>query len=137
MAPPPFKTPPSPTGTWGQWCADRVARGLIGAALALPLRLRLRLVGGLVARGLAPLVGYQSRAMANLAYVWPHLSRAESRRIARAVAYQAGCTIIENYDMAGLKDRMASVPLTGDGVAALERARAEGTPVVLITGHYG
>ena len=82
MAPPPFKTPPSPTGTWGQWCADRVARGLIGAALALPLRLRLRLVGGLVARGLAPLVGYQSRAMANLAYVWPHLSRAESRRIA-------------------------------------------------------
>jgi KDO2-lipid IV(A) lauroyltransferase len=124
-------------GTFGQWISDRVVRAMITCALALPLRVRLTLFGAAVSRIIAPFVGYQKRAEDNLLYVWPHLSSAERRRIARAVANQAGRTIIENYDMHGLKQRMAQVPLQGAGVDALKSAQRDRTPVVLVTGHYG
>lgn len=124
-------------GTYGQWLSDRFLRAMIRCALALPLRMRLALFGATVSRIIAPIVGYQKRAEDNLLYVWPHLSSAERRRIARAVAHQAGRTIIENYDMDGLKQRMAHVPLQGQGVEALKSAQRDGTPVVLVTGHYG
>ncbi|MGR3495056.1 lysophospholipid acyltransferase family protein [Citreimonas sp.] len=111
-------------------------RGLIGAALALPLRPRLALMGRAM-RTLAPLLGWQERAMANLAHVWPDLPEAEKRRIARAVADNAGRTMIENYDPAGLVARMRTAPVRGDGLPAVEEARAAGRPVLFVTGHYG
>ena len=126
-----------PQGTRADWITDRVLRGLIWAALRLPLRTRLWLVAGLVKRVIAPLAGYRKRAMANLAHVFPDMPPAEQRRIADAVADNAGRTLIENYDVHGLRDRMADVPLSGPGVAEIEKARAEGRPVLFVTGHFG
>ncbi|EPX76267.1 lysophospholipid acyltransferase family protein [Salipiger mucosus] len=124
-------------GGWRDWMTDRVLRGLIASALALPPRPRLALMGGLVRRVLAPLAGYRSRAMENLAHVWPDLPEAERCRIADATAENAGRTMIENYDVPGLLARMKDAPLLGEGVAAIEAARAEGRPVLFVTGHFG
>ncbi len=139
----PHDTPPQPpevpqvTGTRADRLADLAIRGLIRGALALPLGLRLRLMGGFVARGLAPLVGWQKRALSNLAHVWPDRPEAERRAIARAASNNAGRTFIENYDVPGLIARMGAAQIRGDGLAAIEQARAEGRPILFLTGHYG
>ena len=84
-----------------------------------------------------PLAGYRQRAMENLAHVWPDMPEAERRRIAEAACDNAGRTMIENYDVAGLLDRMKDAKVSGAGLPEIERARAEGRPVLFVTGHYG
>ncbi|WP_373285635.1 lysophospholipid acyltransferase family protein [Salipiger pallidus] len=117
--------------------SDKVLRGMISAALALPLKQRLRLMGWAVRQIVAPLAGYRKRSMDNLAHVWPDMPEADRRRIADAVSDNAGRTMIENYDVPGLLARMASASVTGDGLPAMEQARAEGRPILFVTGHYG
>ncbi|WP_095589058.1 lysophospholipid acyltransferase family protein [Actibacterium ureilyticum] len=121
----------------GNWLSDRVIRGLIRLALALPYGARVRFVGAATRNVIAPLAGYQARAMDNLARVYPDMPAPERRRIARAVADNAGRTLIENYSTAEFTARMADVTPTGPGMAALEQAHADGRPVVLVTGHFG
>jgi len=94
-------------------------------------------MGTLMSRAIAPLAGWRTRARANVAYIWPDKAEADRWAIADAAAYNAGRTMIENYDVKGLLRRMSGAPLTGPGVAALEEAKASGRPVLLITGHYG
>jgi KDO2-lipid IV(A) lauroyltransferase len=110
---------------------------LIWMALRLPLRLRLWLVGKLVSRVLAPLTGYRERAEANLLHVFADMPASERRRIANGVADNAGRTMIENYDVLGLRDRMRTARMTGAGLPAIEQARSEGRPVLFVTGHFG
>lgn len=129
--------PPAPNGTIADWLQDVLLRGLIWAMLRLPLTLQLRVMGAFVARVLAPIVGYRKRAEANLAFVWPDMPAAQRRAIANAVADNAGRTMIENYDPDGLRSRMALVTPEGEGVAAMDAARAAGRPILFITGHYG
>lgn len=119
------------------WVTDIVLRALIRLALTLPLRMRLSIMGGLISRVVAPLAGYRARAEANLAYIWPDMTEDRRRAIARAVSDNAGRTMIENYDVLGLRDRMAGSPLLGEGVTELEAARQEGRPVLFVTGHFG
>lgn len=127
----------SPTGSWQDWLTDRVLRLLIALALALPLRARLAFMGWFISRIVAPLAGYEKRALDNLAHVWPDKSADEHVRIARAAAENAGRTMIENYDVSGLLRRMGQTPLHGDGLPAIEAARAAGRPIIFITGHFG
>lgn len=127
----------APTGSWQDWFTDRALRLLIALALALPLRARLAFMGWLISRVVAPLVGYEQRALDNLSHVWPEKSAKEHLRIARAAANNAGRTMIENYDVAGLLRRMGQTAIHGDGLPAIEAARAEGRPVIFITGHFG
>ncbi|MHA6344149.1 lysophospholipid acyltransferase family protein [Roseivivax sp. CAU 1761] len=124
-------------GGWRDRAVDLAARGLIGALRALPLRLRLRLMGAAMARLVAPLAGYRQRALDNLAHVWPDMPLAERRRIAERVADNFGRTMIENYDIEGLRDRMAGARISGDGLAEIEAARAAGRPILFVTAHYG
>lgn len=126
-----------PKGTTRQWVGDRVLRSLIWTALRLPLRLRLWLMGGFVSRVLAPLAGYHRRSESNLALIWPTMSEQERKRIARGVADNAGRTMIENYDVVGLRNRMAKATVSGDGLAAVQQAQETGQPVLFITGHFG
>jgi KDO2-lipid IV(A) lauroyltransferase len=125
-----------PTGTWQDWVFDRILRGLIGTALALPWSLRVRFIGWFVRRILAPMVGYRDRAMANLAYIYPDMPETRRRQIADAVADNAGRTMIENYDTQGLLERTKDQVISGPGLAALEQARAEGRPVMMVTAHF-
>ncbi|RBO52674.1 lauroyl acyltransferase [Rhodovulum sp. BSW8] len=121
----------------GDWLTDRVARLLIGTALALPYERRVPFGGWVTRRLIAPVAGYRTRAEANLALVHPGMPAGERRRIADAVADNAGRTLIENYSTRAFLARMAGVEPRGPGLAALEAARAAGRPAILVTGHFG
>ncbi|WP_319823856.1 lysophospholipid acyltransferase family protein [Thalassovita sp.] len=123
-------------GGWQDWITDRFLRGLIGLALALPWETRSRLMGWFTRRVLSPAVGYRKRAIANLTYIHPDMPGSEKRRIADAVADNAGRTMIENYDTAGLLERTKNQAITGVGLPVIEQARKDGTPVLMVTAHY-
>ncbi|MGY9048553.1 hypothetical protein P775_27260 [Puniceibacterium antarcticum] len=125
------------SGDWSDWITDRVLRAVIWLMLRVPLRLRLLLMGRFVSRIVAPLAGYRARAIENLTHVWPDMSDAEKALIADGVADNAGRTMIENYEVNGLRDRMRTAKVTGDGLKAIKEARAEGRPVLFVTGHFG
>ena len=122
---------------FGDWLSDRILRGLIGLALALPYATRVRLMGWITARIIAPLAGYDARVRANLAHVMPDLPEAEVRRLVRQVPDNVGRTVIEIYSGQQFIDRIKDLPLKGAGVAALEQARADKRPAVLVSGHFG
>lgn len=124
-------------GGWQDWATDRVLRGVIWCALRLPIRARLWLMGRLIRHVVAPLAGYRQRAMDNLAHVWPGMGVLDRRRLADLVADNAGRTMIDNYDVQGLMRRMSDAPIRGEGLAAVEEAKAHGRPVLFVTGHFG
>lgn len=124
-------------GGWQDWLTDRALRAMIWCALRLPIRARLWLMGKLIRHVVAPLAGYRRRAMENLAHVWPDMPEPERRALADAVAENAGRTMIDNYDVPGLLRRMADARVSGAGLAQVEAARAEGRPVLFVTGHFG
>lgn len=131
QAPAPFN------GTTAQWLTDRMIRALFWGLLVLPYRWRVPLCGWVMARIIAPLAGWPKRIRANLALTLPDLAEAEIARMVRKVPDNIGRTVIEIYSGKDFIARATSLPLTGDGVAALEAAKAEGRPVILATGHFG
>ncbi|MBJ3763101.1 lysophospholipid acyltransferase family protein [Maribius pontilimi] len=116
---------------------DAAIRALLGLVLALPYRTRVRLMGWTCAHILGPIAGWRKRVRANLALACPDLPDAEVERLARAVPNNVGRTLIEIYSGAEFKDHVLGTPLSGPGLAPFREARAQGRPVVLITGHLG
>lgn len=121
--------------------ADRfqnwMARAVLGGALLLPYRLRIRLVGAVVSSLVAPLAGWRRRIRNNLAYVAPGLSTAERERIVSRVCNNVGRTLIEIYSGEDFVAHTKDSAIEGPGHAALEEARAAGKPIVLVTAHIG
>lgn len=117
--------------------ANIVIMGLLRLALSLPYRTRIRFMGWLIERIIAPLAGYRRRAASQIAMIWPEMSEAECDRIASGCLNNAGRAMIENFSSAEFLERMRQVTPTGPGVAALKQASDEGRPVVLVTGHFG
>ena len=113
-----------------------VLKGLIGGLKLIPYRWRVPTMGWIL-RKLAPLVGFHKRVRRNLAYTRPDLSPSEVEDLSRQVADNVGRTLAELYAGQPFWDRALAAPITGPGLAALEQARAEGRPVVLVTGHFG
>lgn len=111
-------------------------RGLIGVAGLVPYRWRVPFMGWIVARA-APFVGFEKRIRENLALARPDLTEDEVRALCRAVPDNAGRTLIELYAGRPFLDRARAAPIEGPGLAALEKARADGRPVILMTGHFG
>lgn len=132
---PPF--PPQNMRGWQHYLSDAVIRGVIGLALKLPYAARIKSFGWLTRQVIGPLAGYRKRARQNLQLIYPNMPRAERNRIAKACLDNVGRTFIENYSAKDFPARMADVTPTGPGVAALEKARAEGRPAILVTGHFG
>lgn len=120
-----------------QYITNLFLRALIGLALAMPYAARVRTMGWLVERVVSPLAGYPKRIRANLAHVLPDLPEEEIARLCRAVPNNAGRTLIELYSGTQFTDRAKQADITGPGYAALEQARTEGRPVILVTGHFG
>ncbi|MFM7334614.1 MAG: lysophospholipid acyltransferase family protein [Tabrizicola sp.] len=113
------------------------ARGLIALALALPYAWRVGFVGWLMRRVIGPYAGYGTRAMENLALVWPDRSEAERAAIAQDSLDNAGRTLIENYSTRAFLARARKIEPEGPGYAALIAAREAGRPVILVSGHFG
>lgn len=125
------------TGLWADWITDRILRGLIGLALLLPYRTRVWLMGAVMRRVIGPLAGYRRRALDNLALIWPEMSAARRRAIADGALDNAGRTLIENYSSRDLAHDLAGTRITGEGLSALDAARANKRPVIFVTGHFG
>ncbi|MFN3723124.1 MAG: lysophospholipid acyltransferase family protein [Paracoccaceae bacterium] len=125
------------TGTRGQWLTDRAIRAVLWLLLALPYRWRVPLCGWVMARIVAPLAGWPKRIRDNLALTLPDLPDAQIARLVARVPENIGRTVIEIYSGAEFIARTTELPLTGDGVAALEAAHAAKQPVILATGHFG
>lgn len=121
--------------------ADRVQNVLIlaalGTAMALPYRTRVRSMGWLMSRVIAPLAGYRRRIRDNLAHVRPDMSQTEVERLVRAVPDNMGRTIIEIYSGREFLEQAAGFTVTGPGLEALQRAKDEARPVIMISGHFG
>jgi len=120
----------------GYFASNMLLRGLIGAANIVPYRWRVPAMGWLVAR-LSRLVGFEKRIRANLALACPDLPEDEVKQLCRAVPDNAGRTLIELYSGRPFIERAHAADISGPGLAALEEARAQGRPVILMTGHFG
>jgi KDO2-lipid IV(A) lauroyltransferase len=124
-------------GDWRAFSQNLAIRGILGLALRLPYAQRVRFVGWVVSRIVAPLAGWNRRIAINLDYVMPDLPPEEVARLKRAVPENAGRSLIEIYSGDGFIDRVKASPLTGPGVEPFRRARSEGRPVILVTAHFG
>ena len=119
----------------GDFIENAFARTVLGTALLLPYGLRVRLVGWVMSRLVAPFAGWNKRVGDNLALTMPELPEAEVQRIMRRVTNNVGRTLIEIYSGDEFIARTKSSPLTGPGVDALEANK--GKPAVLVTAHMG
>lgn len=129
--------PDQPPFRLDHWAQDRVARVLISGLLRLPYRWRVPLCGALMARVIAPVVGYRRRVRENLALILPDLPRAEVRRLCGAVPDNLGRALIETYSGPEFVARVRHRAPQGPGLAALAAAHQAGRPVILVTGHFG
>lgn len=117
---------------------------LTGAALyapirlsrALPYRWRIPLAGWLTARVLSPLAGYNKRVRENLALVCPEIPKREAKRLSLEVTNNAGRNMMELYSPE-FPDHVRRTPVEGPGLPLIEKARAEGRPILFVTGHFG
>ena len=123
--------------SWGDYIVNLLIRALFGLVLLLPYKIRVPLVGWVMARLVAPLAGYTKRIRANLAYTCPELEKSEINRLCREVPDNAGRSLIEIYSGDQFIKRVRDTPISGPGAKALEEAHTQGRPVVLITGHFG
>lgn len=121
----------------GHYLSNLAIVGLIRLALTLPYQMRVRMMGAVVQYVIGPLAGYRRRALSNLAMIWPDMPLEERTSIAGKCLNNVGRTFIENYSARDFPERMATNVVTGEGVAPLDAAVAQGRPVILVTGHYG
>ena len=120
------------------YAIDLVVRGLFWVGLRLPYATRVRLLGWIGSRILAPLAGFHRRIRNNLALVCPDLPPAEVLRLMRAVPDNAVRTLVEIFSGEEFARVARSSPIRGAvGLAAIEAAQDAGRPVMLVSGHFG
>lgn len=129
--------PISPNATHANWLTDRVLRGLLGTVMRLPYEKRVSAMGRIMANGIGPLTSYRKRAETHLAAAFPDQTQDECRAMATAVCDNFGRTLIENYSWREFGQRLSQTQPQGDGLAAIEAARAANQAVIFVTGHIG
>ncbi len=111
-------------------------RAVIGTAMSLPYHKRVPFAGQAV-RHIAGVAGWRKRIRDNLALIYPELQEHEIKWLVHKVPDNVGRTLIEIWSGREFRRRAREIPFTGSGVAALERAKEENRPTILITGHFG
>lgn len=119
------------------WLSNCIFRLALGIMLRLPWRLRLQFAAGFASRLVAPVAGWRRRIRDNLTTVLPELAPHEVKRLEREVPANVGRTFVEIYSPNELVARVKHEDLIGPGVQALEDARQQGRPALLVTGHIG
>jgi Kdo2-lipid IVA lauroyltransferase/acyltransferase len=119
------------------YVANLFIRAMIGAMRLLPYCWRIPAMGWLLSRVVAPLVGSDKRVRGNLQHACPELDEAEVQRLCRAVPDNVGRTLMEQYAGKPFRDRAANFPIDGPGLEPFLKARENGQPVLIMTGHFG
>lgn len=123
--------------TWKERAEYAAVRAVLGPLGVLPHRWRVPVAGALVARVVAPVLGWRKRIGAHLDLAMPDLPPAERRRLLRAVPDSLGRLFIELFHPQDMRQIAQAAPFKGQGVAALDAARAQGQPVICVSGHFG
>lgn len=118
------------------WIDDRLTGAVIGAVKLLPYHRRVPAMGWFFRRVLGPLLLYR-RIRQNLRHVFPDMPKAEVSDICRGVADNFGRSFIELHSGRDFARLAATFEPGGPGLAALDRAHAEGRPVILVSAHFG
>ena len=116
---------------------NAVARCVIGVALVLPYKTRVRLVGWIMSALIAPIAGWRARVRANLKQTVPELPKQEVERIVRGVCNNAGRALIEIYSGEEFLAHAEKSPFVGPGVAVFDACRASNSSMILLTAHIG
>ncbi|WP_289043259.1 lysophospholipid acyltransferase family protein [uncultured Aliiroseovarius sp.] len=103
----------------------------------LPYRWRLPAVGWLAAHVVGPIAGYDKRIRNNLALACPEIPTADVEKLVSAVLTNAGRFLAEMWSGDAFFKRLENTKLSGPGLAALEQAKADGRPTIVISGHFG
>lgn len=119
------------------YTANLFLRALIGGFKLIPYPQRIRAMGWLVERVMAPIAGFDRRVRDNLHLTSPDLTETEVRHLCRAVPNNAGRSLIELYSGQSFIDHARAAEIDGPGLKALQEARDAGRPVILMTGHFG
>jgi len=112
-------------------------RGALGLARLVPYQWRVPAIGWLVSRVFAGPAGFRRRIRKNLALTCPELPEAEVERLVRVVPDNAARCMAELFAGEAFRERAKHSPVSGEGLAAVEEATAEGRPVIFVTGHFG
>lgn len=137
MSQPKIDKSKSARGWLSDWIVYGVIRIVLAPVLALPYRWRIPFGGWVFANIAAPLAGYKRRIYDNLTMIMPEMPEAEKKRLTNAVPQSVGRSITELFSGKELVEVAKNTPFEGPGFAALEKARAEGRPSILISGHFG
>lgn len=119
------------------WSTNAIAVGLIEAAKRLPYHKRIPFMGSVMRRGIAPMAGFRKRIETNLELSFPDWSDSKISNMADAVCDNFGRTVIENYSLTEFGQHLANTQPTGEGLAEVEQARADGRPVLFVNAHFG
>ncbi|MCI2394542.1 lysophospholipid acyltransferase family protein [Aliiroseovarius sp. N1F302] len=103
----------------------------------LPYHWRLPAVGWLAAHVVGPIAGYDKRIRNNLALACPEMPTADVEKLVSAVLTNAGRFLAEMWSGDAFFKRLENTKLSGPGLAALEQAKADGRPTIVISGHFG
>jgi KDO2-lipid IV(A) lauroyltransferase len=116
---------------------DRIALAVLALLSRLPFGLRVRVAGWLGQHLVGRLSRIRARVRDSIRHFLPELPEAEVRRIAGVVPGNLARLATEVLSPDDLARVAASIPPQGPGLAALERARAEGRAAILVSAHFG
>ncbi len=114
----------------------RCAAGLLAAMAALPLDVASAL-GGAIARAIGPYLAVTRRARRNLDIALPQLSPRARRRIIRAMWDNLGRVLAEYAHLSRLRCFGPGARVEVVGTDHVDRAIADGKPVIFFSGHFG
>ena len=112
-------------------------RLIVTPLMWLPYPARVRGFGWAAQHVVGPVSGVKKRIRANLAHVFPDMPRPEGERICGKVINNAARAFIEMLAGEEFVARHRDTPIEGPGFAALQEARAQGRPAVMVSGHIG
>ncbi|MFK7751448.1 MAG: lysophospholipid acyltransferase family protein [Sedimentitalea sp.] len=69
--------------------------------------------------------------------VFPDMTRRDRMAMSRAVGRNMGRTLFEIYHGAEFRTRLEKFSVSGPGLETLEKAQANGTGAVIVSGHFG
>lgn len=130
----PADTPPPPSRP--ESLHDRVSLALLSALMVLPFRPRVALAGA-IGRLLGRFGPIRPRVAASVRHFLPDMPESGVARIAAAVPGNLARMIVEVLSARDLSALAATLPIDGPGLAALDRAHAEGRPAILVSAHFG